>query len=436
MNTEDLYKLFKKHPSVSTDSRRVKKGSIFFALKGERFDGNQFASGALDGGAVRAVIDDPAAGEGREYILVEDALLALQELANYHRMRLGILVIAITGSNGKTTTKELITACLSMGIRTSSTPGNLNNHIGVPLSLLEMTVHHELGIIEMGANHRGEIARLCEIACPDYGIITNIGKAHLEGFGSQEGVRMAKAELYEYLGSRKKTIFLNGGDEMLAEMAGGVNASLVFYGDSKESGVRGSILKAADPLLSMEFTYGAGGGTDKLVVDSQIFGSYNLDNYLAAACVAEYFSVDRLAVKKALEAYRPDNMRSQLIESGTNLVVLDSYNANPASMQAAIDDFVRMDRPEKVLILGDMLELGDYSLKEHAGLLEYIGRYEFSAVYLAGSIFSQMGTSDKYRAFGTTGELAAFLKEHPIEDSAILVKGSRLLALEKILALL
>ncbi len=435
MNTEDLYKLFKEHPSVSTDSRRVKKGSIFFALKGSTFDGNRFASTALDRGAVRAVIDDPSAVKGEAFILVEDALLALQELARYHRMQLGIPVIAITGSNGKTTTKELITACLSEGFRTASTQGNLNNHIGVPLSLLDMDFQHEMAIIEMGANHRGEIARLCEIACPDYGIITNIGKAHLEGFGSQEGVRLAKGELFTYLNSRQKTIFVNGGDEMLVKMAALGNASLVCYGDADKAGVRGKILKS-DPVLSMEITYGEGGGTDKILVDSQLFGTYNLDNYLAAACVAEYFSIDRRAVKKALEAYRSDNMRSQLIESGTNLVVLDSYNANPASMQAAIDDFVNLAGLQKVLILGDMLELGEYSLEEHSGLLDFTGRYKFSAVYLAGSIFSQLEIPVGYRAFRTTGELAAYLEEHPVRDSAILVKGSRLLALEKILPLL
>jgi len=435
MNSKDLHKLFIEHPSVSTDSRRVKEGSIFFALKGDKFDGNQFAGMAIDRGAALSVVDDKSAVKGSEYILVEDALHALQELAKYHRLQLGIPVIAITGSNGKTTTKELIRACLSEGFSTISTTGNLNNHIGVPLSLLEMTPEHEMGIIEMGANHRGEIARLCEIACPDYGMITNIGKAHLEGFGSQDGVRKAKGELYTYLGSRQKTIFVNGGDEMLLEMAALGNASLVCYGDADQAGVMGKILNA-DPLLSIELTYKAGGGIDKLEIDSQVFGRYNLDNYLAAACVAEYFSIDRQAVKSAMEDYRPDNMRSQLLERGSNLVILDSYNANPASMQAAIDDFVRLDRPHKVLILGDMLELGDYSLKEHDCLLDHTSQYELSAVYLTGSIFSQLEIPDGYISFGTTGELANYLKKHPIKDSAILLKGSRLLALEEILPLL
>ena len=433
MKTEELYKLFLKHPSVSTDSRKTSPGSIFFALRGERFDGNQFAAQAIGAGAVKAVIDDPAAGEGPEYIPVEDALLTLQELAAYHRSRLGIPVMAVTGSNGKTTTKDLIAACLSAGLRTASTRGNLNNHIGVPLSLLELNDRHEIGIIEMGASHRGEIARLCEIASPDYGLITNIGKAHLEGFGSQEGVRMAKGELYTYLGSRQKTIFVNGGDELLVEMAAVGNAQLVCYGDADQACVRGRVL-GADPLLSLELTYRSGGVTDKLVVNTRVFGTYNLDNYLAAACVAEHFSIDRKAVKKALEGYTPDNMRSQLVEKGTNLVVLDSYNANPDSMKAAIDDFARLDHPQKVLILGDMLELGDRSPEEHAGLLQHIGRHRFSAVYLTGSNFTRAGVPDEYLAFTTTGELAAHLQAHPLRDATILVKGSRLLALEEVLS--
>jgi len=437
MNTEELYRLYTRNPAVSTDSRRVERGDMFFALKGENFDGNRFAAQAIERGAHRAVIDDPGAGKGEQYILVNNVLQSMQQLARFHREQLGIPVIAVTGSNGKTTTKELITACLSRRFSTTSTRGNLNNHIGVPISLLEITPGDEIAVMELGANHRGEIAGLCGIASPDYGLITNIGKAHLEGFGSGEGVRLAKGELYEYLGSRGKKIFVNGDDEMLVQMAAAVGTGLVLYGQGDESLVWGRILKA-DPLLSMELVYGEGskGKAERMVVETRVFGTYNLANYLAAACIAEYFSVDRTAVREALEAYSPDNMRSQLVKSGSNLVVLDSYNANPASMRAAIRDFARMENEDKVLILGDMLELGEYSLREHAELLDFIQEHEFRAVYLTGSNFSCLEAGEPFRVFKTTRQLAAFLEEHPPRDSAILVKGSRLLALEEILPLL
>ncbi len=432
MEIEALYDIYKDYPKVITDSRAPVEGSLFFALRGERFNGNTYARDALERGAAYAVVDDPSVAGDDRFILVEDALGTLQDLARYHRCRLDIPVVAITGSNGKTTTKELATRILSTQYATRATGGNLNNHIGVPLTLLGIDDAAELGIIEMGANHMGEIDLLCRIAMPGYGLITNIGMAHLEGFGSMEGVKKAKKELYDYLVANDGLIFINEKDEILKEMLYGFEGGKIWYGGAGESIIRGEILEA-DPVLSIRLAIR---GYGEMVVDTGLVGSYNLENILAAASIGLHFGISPGNIQKAVKNYRTDNNRSQQLKTDRNLLILDAYNANPTSMRASIDNFRSVNHPDKAVILGDMLELGEAALAAHERVVDILDQAGFREVILVGPVFSDTKVPGSFKVFSSVAACAAWLKEHPLEGRMILLKGSRGIGLEKLTDLL
>ena len=429
MTTIDkLYDIYCAHPDVTTDTRALRPDSLFFALRGERFDGNRFALQALEAGCAYAVVDDAeVARADSRCLLVGDVLRTLQALATRHRRETGIPVIGITGTNGKTTTKELTRAVLASRYRVLATEGNLNNHIGVPLTLLRLRPEHELAIIEMGASHPGDIAELCAIAEPDYGLITNVGKAHLEGFGSLEGVIKTKTELYDSLRERDGVVFVNADNELLMPLTEGLQT--VGYGYANEDFLSGDILRC-DPMLSSTFV--GAEGVER--VQTHLVGGYNLVNCLAAAAVGRYFGVSDEQIKAAIEAYEPTNKRSQWIRTASNSVILDAYNANPTSMTAALNNFHDMEATNKVLILGDMLELGDESMLEHEAIVRLIEDLGFTNVYLVGRQFE--ATASGFATFPTTAELKTFLADHPIADSTVLVKGSRGIALESVVELL
>ncbi|HAM97244.1 MAG TPA: UDP-N-acetylmuramoyl-tripeptide--D-alanyl-D-alanine ligase [Marinilabiliales bacterium] len=441
MNTHELYKIFLKNPKISTDSRALVPGSIFFALKGEKFDANQFALQALEVCAY-AVVDDPSSVKGDRFILVDNVLEKLQKLAAFHRKRLGLPIIAITGTNGKTTTKELIAAVMSKRHKVTYTKGNLNNHIGVPLTLLQMTKDDEFGIVEMGANHLGEIAELCKIAAPDFGIITNVGKAHLEGFGSFEGVKKAKGELYRYLYENDGTAFINYDNEILDEM--NPPHSVFYYGTKEFTHCQGKLEKN-DIFMSFRWISSddvADENEDRNweiyshLVKTKLVGDYNFENALAAVCIGNYFGVPANDISQAIEAYTPQNNRSQLFETPKNTILLDNYNANPSSVKVALENFFRLEFPNKVVMLGEMLELGDASGREHGVVVGQLVELNAKDVYLVGPSFMQYHENDKFRFFSTTIELADFLKQHPLEGKQILLKGSRGMKMEQILDLL
>jgi UDP-N-acetylmuramoyl-tripeptide--D-alanyl-D-alanine ligase len=426
MDIKDLYKLFQKHPFISTDSRNIPAGCIFFALKGENFDGNQFAAESLEKGASYAVVDNPAVVTGPRLILVDNVLESLQNLANYHRRELNIPVLAITGTNGKTTTKELISAVLRSKYTITSTQGNLNNHIGVPVTLLGMTNQTELAVIEMGANHPGEIAALCRIAEPNYGIITNIGKAHLEGFGSFEGVVRTKSELYDYLRQNHGKCFINIDNELLVKQADGLEK--LTYGTSAEAQLQG-LSEDTRWYLTIRVLFPKGW----LYLKSKLIGNYNFENILAAARIGIHLGIDPTDIQKAVENYEPGNNRSQLIQRGSNHIIMDAYNANPTSMTAALKNFAKINHPKKTVILGDMLELGSHTTEEHQKIADIIRDECFDKVFLVGRNFSTVdaGTAMKFDA---TELLSDYLeKQNPITESLILVKGSRGIRLEKII---
>ena len=411
-----MYDLFLACSGVSTDSRNVLYGSMFFALHGEHFDGNRFAADALESGAAYAVVDDPRVAVDDRYLVVVDTLPALQRLAAHHRRALGITILAVTGTNGKTTTKELTARVLARKFNVSVTRGNLNNHIGVPLTLLSMTRGTEFGIVEMGASAEGEIRALCEIAQPDFGVITNVGRAHLEGFGSEEGVRRAKGELYDYLAMRGFAAFVADDDPVLMEMAGERPALRKFlYNDSSATGI-------ANPLS----------------------GGYNVHNMATAVAVGQYFGVGEDEVREAIESYVPENNRSQVIETARNTVVADCYNANPSSMRAAIEALAGAGSPRrKTVILGDMRELGAYSEAEHTGVLELLEALGIDDIYLVGSGFIQalrdyhsMPGETHVMTFEDTFEARKYFSGNPLSGRLILLKGSRLTALEKLLDVL
>ena len=420
-----LYDLFSAGHPVVTDSRRVTRGAIFFALKGERFDGNAYAAAALADGAVAAVVDDSKTAVDERFILVPDVLKTLQALARYHRRQLAIPVLAITGSNGKTTTKELITKVLSQRFRVSATQGNLNNHIGVPLTLLSIPPGAEFAVVEMGANHRGEIASCCAVAEPDYGLITNIGKAHLEGFGGEAGIRLGKGELFDYLSRTGGTAFYPEESGALREMAAG-RTELTACGYS--TGAL-EVLPSENGLLTLRYR-------DR-TIHTHLAGDYNRFNVAAALAVGEYFEVPPAEAIAAVESYVPDNFRSQRMETGRNILYLDAYNANPSSMTAALDNFSSVNEAgyRKVLILGDMLELGEYAGAEHRAILEKVVASGFDEVYLVGEVFSAAG-GGKYNVFSRVEELTEYLKEHPVRQSIILIKGSRGIRLEELVPVL
>ncbi len=419
----ELYHHFLECGTVCTDSRNIIPGSIFFALKGTSFDGNRFASQAINDGAAFAVVDDPACTPDNRYILVPDCLKALQDLASFHRSRFNIPVIAITGTNGKTTTKELIHSVLRQKFKTVATTGNLNNHIGVPLTLLNITDETEIAIIEMGANHEGEIDFLCRIARPGYGIITNIGRAHLEGFGGFEGVVRTKTELYRYLKDNDGTVFLHRQDDLLSRHAEGLK--VVTYGTSQVDTVVSLI--TADPFVRAEIRFP---GNQRITVDTKLYGKYNLSNIAAAACIGHFFKVPVDRIGSALESYEPANNRSQVTITRTNRLILDAYNANPSSMEAALVSFAETNYPAKIVILGDMLELGAESDKEHRHILGLIDNLGFTKVFLVGRRFCSTNTHPDFHAFADAALAKLWFEHHRIEQATVLIKGSRGMKME------
>ena len=424
-----LYPVFLRHPVVSTDSRQVAPESLFFALRGDLFNGNEFAARALDLGASHAVVDEAKYASDDRYILVDDVLKTLQELACHHRMQFAVPVLAITGTNGKTTTKELACAVLSSKYRTIATRGNLNNHIGVPLTLLRMTGETEIALIEMGANHPGEIDFLCRIARPDFGLITNIGKAHLAGFGGFEGVIRTKTEMYRFIRDNGGTIFLNNRDTLLKEHAGDIRR--VTYGDAPADLTAGK--STASPFVTIDLLFR---DNTELAVESNLYGIYNDSNLLAAAAIGQQFGISPTGIKSALEAYKPDNNRSQVTRTGQNLLILDAYNANPSSMAAALTAFASADYSNKMLILGDMLELGNDSDSEHLRVLDLANRLGFTEVFLVGPEFTRLNKKRENLCFHDSELARMWLEHHRVKNSTILIKGSRGIRLEKVVDVL
>ena len=418
MNTEALYALYKEHPLVTTDSRKCPEGSIFFALKGETFDGNNYALQALEKGCAFAVVDNPdVAKQDERLILVPDVLAALQELAAYHRKAWGKTVLQITGTNGKTTTKELISAVLSEGKNVLYTEGNLNNHIGVPLTLLRIKPEHDIAVIETGANHPGEIADLCRIVEADFGLITNVGRAHLEGFGSFEGVKQTKGELYDDLHKRGKKIFLNAFDEDLLQMA--QERGFILWEDALPY-VEGRVSEAT-PFVEMQWR--AEDDAPWHTVKTNLIGAYNIANLRAAVTIGLHFGITPQQINHALEAYKPTNSRSELREVGSNRLIIDAYNANPSSMKAALTNFSFFGDKHKMVILGDMRELGAESLEEHRRIVKQLQDMELERIWLVGEEFSK-AVEEGMRVFKDVEEVKTALKAEPISDSTILIKGS------------
>lgn len=423
MNIEELHQLFLKSCGVATDTRYIKSDQIFFALKGDHFNGNEFASQAIKNGAGYAVVDENKYHKNQQYITVDNVLETLQELANFHRNYLGIPILAITGSNGKTTSKELIHAVLSQKFNTVATVGNLNNHIGVPLTLLCMNKTTEFGIVEMGANHPKEIESLCKIAQPDYGYITNFGKAHLEGFGSLEGVIAAKSELYVYLKENHKFLFLNADDPVQQKQLSYKNS--FSFGSSPETDIQ---VEFIENNKNAELLYNG------IAYHSVLAGNYNAINMAAAICIGHYFKVPVKNIKEAIANYTPQNNRSQIIEVGQITLLMDAYNANPTSMKAALESFNKFTATNKVVILGDMFELGKASEQEHQDVVSYLERLNLSRIFLVGSNFQKAKThSSKIQQFEKFSELEEALNSSDLRNTHILIKGSRGMALERLL---
>lgn len=424
MQTEELYRQYLLHPSVQTDSRKVQPGDIFFALKGDSFNGNQFARQAIEAGAVLSVIDEEAYAIPGKTMLVPDVLRSLQELAGYHRRQFSIPFLAITGSNGKTTTKELIHAVLESHYKTSTTTGNLNNHIGIPLTLLKVRPDAEIAVVEMGANHQQEIASYCVYTDPTHGLITNCGKAHLEGFGGVEGVRKGKGELFDYLRAHQGTAFVMWDYDYLREMSRGIPV-ILKYG-TKEADIEARLM-SSEPFLEAEISKGAEIG----LIRTKLVGAYNLPNLIAAVAVGIYFKVPADKIRSAIENYNPSNSRSQLLQIGSNQVILDAYNANPSSMKLAIENFASVKAEKKILLLGAMAELGRESLAEHQSIIDLIDQYPWSDVVLVGGDFLKLAHS--YISLPDAEAARSWLQSKNPENSYLLVKGSRSMKMEKAL---
>ena len=423
MVIEKLYTRFLESGKVSTDTRQISAGSLFFALKGGRFNANTFALQALEKGASYVVLDEKEYAVNERCILVNDVLETLQQLARLHREKLNIPVIGLTGSNGKTTSKELLHAVLSKKFKTYATKGNLNNHIGVPLTLLAIDKTIEIAVIEMGANHVGEIAFLCSLSNPTHGFITNIGRAHIGMFDGFENIIRAKSELYQHLITHNGTVFINSLNEILSNMAKRFKNPL-FY-PAKGDYYHGELL-SADPFVKIKAE-----NDDEVL--TKLIGAYNFDNIMAALCIGKYFNVDPIQANRAIEQYDPGNMRSQMVRKGSNTIILDAYNANPSSMQAAVENLASMNSDRKTLILGDMFELGEEAENEHRILGKLIREKKFDNVYLCGKLFKsalQELPSAKY--FENKQELIEALKDNPLKGSTILVKASRGIGLETI----
>ena len=423
MSIIDLYDLFIHNPQITTDSRNCPKGSIFFALKGDKFDGNQYAGKALASGCVYAVIDNPDYYIGERTILVDNVLKTLQQLAHHHRKVLGLPIIGITGTNGKTTTKELLAAVLSTKFNLLYTEGNFNNHIGVPLTLLRLTHDHEMAVIEMGASHPGDIKELVDTVHPNYGIITNVGRAHLEGFGSFEGVIRTKGELYDYIRRSKGKIFIKKENEYLQSIAKGIEQ--ITYGNGDDAFASGQVV-SCDPFLVFNWKQ-----QGKLhTVETHMIGSYNLDNVLAAVAVGRFFKIPAERISRAIAAYEPTNNRSQFKKTENNELIIDAYNANPSSMKVALDNFITMPVQPKAIILGDMRELGPTSDELHAEVVEQIKKGQFDKVFLCGEHFSKVGK--EFSPFATTEAMTEELRRQPLKGYHILIKGSHSMGLEKL----
>ena len=423
MSIIDLYDLFIHNPQITTDSRNCPKGSIFFALKGDKFDGNQYAGKALASGCVYAVIDNPDYYIGERTILVDNVLKTLQQLAHHHRKVLGLPIIGITGTNGKPTTKELLAAVLSTKFNLLYTEGNFNNHIGVPLTLLRLTHDHEMAVIEMGASHPGDIKELVDIVHPNYGIITNVGRAHLEGFGSFEGVIRTKGELYDYIRRSKGKIFIKKENEYLQSIAKGIEQ--ITYGNGDDAFASGQVV-SCDPFLVFNWKQ-----QGKLhTVETHMIGSYNLDNVLAAVAVGRFFKIPAERISRAIAAYEPTNNRSQFKKTDNNELIIDAYNANPSSMKVALDNFITMPVQPKAIILGDMRELGPTSDELHAEVVEQIKKGQFDKVFLCGEHFSKVGK--EFSPFATTEAMVEELRKQPLKGYHILIKGSHSMGLEKL----
>ncbi len=426
MQIDQLYRIYEQHPSVQTDTRKLQPGDIFFALKGPNYNGNEYAPQALEQGAAYCIVQEAPAVADDRIIVVEDTLLTLQALAKYHRQQFDIPFIAITGSNGKTTTKELIHAVLSSTYTTYTTEGNLNNHIGVPLTLLKIKKDAQMAVIEMGANHQKEIESYCQYTLPTHGLITNCGKAHLEGFGGVEGVKKGKGELYDYLRSAKGTAFVYWEYDYLQTMSAGIPTIIRYGGDPLEVTVAGKVLD--DPqFLSVQILTGP--AIDR--IDTRLVGNYNLPNVLAAVCIGHTFSVPAEKIKQALEAYTPSNSRSQLMVKGGNRIVLDAYNANPSSMKVAIENFAHMPGAHKILFLGAMMELGPDSAMEHEKLVQLIHQYSWQQVVLVGDGFEQMPGAHLH--FKEVAAARAWFDQQQVTGATILIKGSRSMQMEKLL---
>lgn len=424
MNIQEIHNLFLQCKSLSIDTRKIEKDSIFFAIKGENFDANTFAKQALESGALFVVIDNESYIIDERTILVQNSLETLQELAKFHRAYLKLPIIALTGSNGKTTTKELINVVLSKKYRTKATVGNLNNHIGVPLTLLSFTTESEIGIVEMGANHKKEIEFLCEIAKPDYGYITNFGKAHLEGFGGVQGVIEGKSEMYQYLAKNDKLAFVNLEDPIQVEKCVGIK-SFTFGINNDRADVKIQNI-AANPFVVIDY--------ENFNVESHLIGLYNANNINAAVSIGCYFKVDDEAIKAAIEHYIPENNRSQLLKKGSNQIILDAYNANPSSMAVAITNFLQLGSENKIMILGDMFELGKESEQEHKIIVDSLVGQNKSICYLIGKAFYENKISNENIHFFETFEaFSNHLKTIHFENNTILIKGSRGMALERTL---
>lgn len=419
MNITELYQLYTQTYLVDTDTRKIRKGSLFFALKGDNFNGNEFAAEAIKSGASYAVIDEEKYNTLPNTIMVGNVLETLQKLANFHRKQLALPIISLTGSNGKTTTKELINAVLSKKFATVATTGNLNNHIGVPLTLLSMTPKTEIGIVEMGANHLKEIEFLCSIAEPNYGLITNFGKAHLEGFGDFEGVIKAKSELYDFLRGNKGTVFINTDDALQVKQSSGINA--IEFNSSAIQFVE------ANPFVKVQFK--------NVIIESKLIGKYNYNNIAVAVAVGNHFNVPETDIKNAIENYTPVNNRSQIIQKGTNKIILDAYNANPSSMQAALENFAQLKDINKIVFLGDMFELGKDSKTEHEKIANLATSCNFTKVFLIGKAFSTISVKNAYvsESFESFKNSTNYSN---INNATILIKGSRGMALERLLDLL
>lgn len=424
MTTPELYNTYLQNPSIQTDTRKLKQGDIFFALKGPNFNGNLFAAKALEAGAAYAVIDEVQEGRDERMILVPDVLQALQDLASYHRDQFKIPFIAITGSNGKTTTKELVSSVLASHYKTYTTQGNLNNHIGVPLTILSIQQDAEMAVIEMGANHQKEIAGYCVYTKPTHGIITNCGKAHLEGFGGVEGVRKGKGELYDYIRVNNGTIFMYDDYDYLHTMSKGITQKEI-YGTINGT-VTGQV-KASEPFLELMIT----NGLVQKNIRTQLVGDYNLPNVLCAISIGKYFAVPEEKIAASIEAYAPSNSRSQLLEKDGNHIVLDAYNANPTSMRAAIENFAKFPSTEKVLMLGGMMELGEDSMMEHQQIVDLINQHTWKQVVLVGGDFAH--TKHNHLYFPNSSEATKWFQEQGFNNTYLLIKGSRSMQMEKIL---